>query len=178
MRRSTTVLGAILIPGCWYSALALHECGHALAAILLGSKRVRVELPLFGFSHTTREPDRHAVLTTVAGLLVGAMIPVIVWFGARSIGCAASRVLQIWAGFALILNGGYAAMDALLKGGDGGQLVRHGVPALLLIACGVLTAAAGLWTWHKLDRATPAGRADTVTASSLLLAGILSFLIW
>jgi hypothetical protein len=89
-----------------------------------------------------------------------------------------SRVLRIWAGFALILNGGYCAADAILQSGDGGQLVRADVPVWLLVVAGTVVLACGLWLWHRLDRVAPLTRADTVVALSLLLVGVSSFLVW
>ena len=168
----------LLLPGCWYSTLAAHELGHALAAALTGTKHIDVVLPVLGFSRTDRVPDHHVAITTAAGFVSGALIPTLLWWGSKRVAIDTSRVLRIWAGFALILNGGYCAADAILQSGDGGQLVRAGMPVWLLVVAGTIVLACGLWLWHRLDCVAPLTRADTMAALSLLLVGVSSFLVW
>lgn len=141
----------------WYASLAVHEAGHALAGTLAEAESIEIRFPLLGFSQTRLTGNGHPLFTTATGPAVGTVLPLafwLVWDRARWPG---RRLLRMWAGFALVLNGGYLAGDAILQGGDGGELIRAGAPAWPLVVVGAIGVAAGLWVWHTMGLAHSAG---------------------
>lgn len=157
MRCWSVARSVLVLAFCWYASLAVHEAGHALAGLLVGAETIDVELPLLGFSQTVMSGNDHPLRTTAAGLFAGAALPVALWLASDGLRAPGRRVLRFWAGFALVLNGGYLVGDAFVRGGDGGELIRHGAPAWLLIVLGLGGLGAGLWVWHGMGRAHTAG---------------------
>lgn len=159
----------------WYASLATHEAGHALAGVLTGAKSVHTHLPLLGFSRTDLSGDQHPLVTTAAGFVGGALVPLLIWLAAAAARVPGRTVLAFWSGFALVFNGAYLAADAVARAGDGAVLVREGTPVWAAILAGLLLGAAGLRIWHALGaypdpRAAPARfvAALTLLACSLI----------
>jgi hypothetical protein len=79
-----------------------------------------------------------------------------------------------FAGFCLIANGAYLAGDAIVRGGDGRDLIALGCPAWLLVLVGVPLIGLGLMLWHGLGPhfgLGPAqGRVDRRAAAAMTLA--------
>jgi hypothetical protein len=150
MRPRRIVTGVVTLAACWYASLAVHELGHVLGGLVAGADSIEVSMPLLGFSQTQLLGNDHPLFTTTAGLLVGALLPLLVWGIAEIARLLGRSVVRFWAGFALVLNGGYLAGDAFLLGGDAGELARAGVPSWLMLSIALPVCAAGLWVWHMM----------------------------
>ncbi len=64
--------------------------------------------------------------------------------------CGLFYLFQFFAGFCLIANGVYLGVGSFGGVGDAGDLLRHGSPPWMLIAFGLVSAAAGMWLWNGL----------------------------
>src|SRR4051794_16539235 len=138
---------------CWLGMEAIHEAGHALHAAVSGGRVVRVDLPLAGFSRTDVSPNPHPAFVAWGGPLWGAALPLAAWAAAAALvphGGRVRRGVQFFAGFCLIANGAYLGAGWVDRVGDAGDLMRHGTPAWVLVAYGVVATGAGLFLWHRL----------------------------
>jgi hypothetical protein len=86
------------------------------------------------------------------------VIPVALWLALRR--TRARAILQAFAGWCLIANGVYMAVGWIYRAGDAGELVRLRTPIPVLIAFGIVSAAAGLFLWHRLGARKQTERRD------------------
>ncbi|XAM00440.1 M50 family metallopeptidase [Phycisphaeraceae bacterium D3-23] len=145
---------AAVLAVSWYVMMAVHELGHALAAIATGGGVERIVLPLLGFSRTDIAPNPQPLGVAWAGPIAGVVLPVLLFMIAklalRKRCHLAQQTLCFFAGLCLLSNGVYLGLGWLDRVGDAGDLLRHGASVWQLIVFGALSSAAGLWFWHRL----------------------------
>ncbi|MCC7389115.1 MAG: hypothetical protein IT431_10140 [Phycisphaerales bacterium] len=164
----------VALAASWYASLATHEAGHALAGALTGAQSVHTHLPLLGFSRTDLAGDQHPLVTTAAGFVGGALVPLLIWLAAAAARVPGRTVLAFWSGFALVFNGAYLAADAVARAGDGAVLVREGTPVWAAILAGLLLGAAGLRIWHALGAHPDPRAAQFAAALTLLVCSLIA----
>jgi hypothetical protein len=167
------LLAAMVIYASWLTMMAVHESGHALAAILSGGHVQRVVLPLLGFSRTDVDPNPSPRLEIWAGPVWGMVVPLCLWLGAGqfwrkarsatgdgSIGPHSGPyecghvALSFFVGLCLIANGAYLAFGWTMTAGDAAELVKRGTPIWLLIAVGLPSLLGGFYIWHTIGSFT------------------------
>jgi hypothetical protein len=178
MRLRQIVLILSFLAFSWLAMQAVHECGHVLAALATGGRVEKVVLNPFALSRTDVAPNPHPLPVVWAGPLFGSALPVLAWaFISR---CRAPYVFlwRFFAGFCLVANGVYLVGGSFARGADPGDLLRLGVPQVVLIVVGGVGAACGLWLWHGQGEyfglGGSGGRVQTgaVVASVFLLAAL------
>jgi hypothetical protein len=156
-RRNLLILVLAAYPA-WLAFETVHEAGHVLNAWLSGGRVARVELPLLGFSRTDVSPNPHPLFVAAGGVVWGSLIPTAIWAGLPRRRAALRRSGQCFAGLCATGNGAYLACGWIDRTGDAGDLIKHGMPAVVLACSGGLLLALGLWMWHDLGRRPNAGR--------------------
>ena len=164
---------ATFLPFCWLAMQSVHESGHTLAAWATGGEVTRVELHPLAISRTDVMPNPRPLIVCWAGPLAGAVLPVIAYLIARLARCPGQFLFRFFAGFCLIANGVYIGVGAFDGIGDAGDLLRLETPIWMLIGFGLITAPAGLWMWHGLEKSFASADWRTAWISAALLAGIV-----
>lgn len=142
----------------WLSMMAMHEFGHVLNGWISGATLKGVRLPLVGFSQTEFTNNPHPLFVVWGGPIWGCLLPLAIFGGVKLLGTAAGAVrrygfLARWfAGFCLVVNGGYMAGGVFLGtgGGDPSVVLQHGGAMWQLLAFGLPAIAAGLYLWNGL----------------------------
>ena len=134
----------------WYGMMAVHEAGHCIGALVTGAVIDTVEIPVAGFSRTDFSGGSWPLLVVWAGPLLGAVMPVALLTLLRVVGARGRHALQFFVGFCLVANGTYIGLGAFAAAGDCGRMLAYGSPIWLLVAFGLVSFAAGLYTWHKM----------------------------
>jgi hypothetical protein len=147
-RLRQAVLIASTLLGSWLGVQAVHEAGHALAAVLTGGRVARVVLHPLTISRTDLAHNPMPLAVAWAGPLFGVAAPLLLWAAAALARLPGTFVLRFFAGFCLIANGAYLAAGSFHGIGDAGDLQRLGSPVWLLWLFGLATIPAGLWLWH------------------------------
>lgn len=150
MRGYSTLLIASTIVGSWMAMQAVHELGHVIGAWLTHAHVVRVELHPLAISRTEVAENALPLIVVWAGPLIGAILPVLVWFIAEKIRFEAAFVLRFFAGFCLVGNGLYIGVGSFDHVGDCHEMLRHGSAMWELWLFGALTTPIGFWLWHGL----------------------------
>ncbi len=174
-RRLTQVLLIASTLGfSWLAMMVVHELGHAMHLWLSGGSVERVVLHPWALSQTLAKTNPHPFWVALGGPLWGSLLPLAgYWIVGRT---APSRayLAALLAGFCLVANGAYLAGDALVRGGDGRELIVHGAPPWALPLVGLPMVAAGLWLWHGLGPrfglGPGAGRVDRRDAVGMAVA--------
>lgn len=136
-RWKKAALGCIVALWSWLMMQAVHESGHALAALLSGGRIARVVL--------------HPLPVVWSGPLFGAFAPLALWWVLRRRASIAVRwLLPVFAGFCLVANGGYLLTALWSPAGDTADLLRLGCPVALVAGVGVTLFAFGFAVWHGL----------------------------
>jgi hypothetical protein len=135
---------------CWLAMQAVHELGHVMGAAASGGRVAEVVLHPAKISYTRLAVNRHPLFVAWMGPIVGVTLPIAVLAAARGANVRGWYVFQFFAGFCLVANGAYLAFGSLDRVGDAGDLMRLGVPLLLLWLFGLVTIPIGLWLWHGL----------------------------
>lgn len=135
----------------WLGMMAVHELGHVLHLRVSGGTVDRVLLHPLAISYTQPGKNPHPLVVAWGGAVWGCMIPLGILASVRLLARPWTYLAAFFAGFCLIANGAYLAGDALLRGGDGRELVAHGSPPWLLVVSGVTAIAAGLLLWNGLS---------------------------
>lgn len=144
------VYRAFIVAACWYGMMAVHELGHVLGAWGTGGSVERVLLHPLAISRTDLAFHPRPLFVAWAGPIGGILLPVLAWGAARATHFRHTPLLQFFAGFCLIANGAYLAGGSFAEIGDCGDLLRHGAAIWQLWLFGGVTAATGLYTWHRL----------------------------
>jgi hypothetical protein len=166
-----------LVVTCWLGMMAVHECGHILAALCSGGRVQHLELPLVGFSRTDVNPNPYPILEIWAGPIFGAMLPFLVAQVFRSL-TIKSHLMGVFSGFCLLANGAYLTVGSLQRVGDAGNLVKSGSSLAMMWLVGVIFCVVGSWQWHQLGprlgctTQPRVGEVITAATVSLILVGI------
>ena len=161
-RWKRVALGLVVAVWSWLMMQAVHESGHALAAVLSGGRVAKVVLHPLAISRTDIEPNPHPLPVVWSGPLFGAFAPLALWWVLRRRAPIAVRwLLHLFAGFCLVANGGYLMTALWDPAGDSADLLRLGCPVALVAGVGLTLFAAGFAVWHGLGsgfgmRALPA----------------------
>ncbi len=136
----------------WLGFQAVHELGHCTGAWLTGGRVTSVVLHPLALSRMQLSHNPHPLLVAWSGPLGGIAIPLALW-GASVLARLRQRyLLRFFAGFCLVANGAYLAIDAFVRAGDGREIVAHGGSPVTLVVFGLAATAAGLRLWHGLGR--------------------------
>jgi hypothetical protein len=137
------------ILGSWLGMQAVHETGHALAAVLTGGRVAKVVLHPLTISRTDLAVNPHPLIVAWAGPVTGVLLPLALWGIVAALHMPGAFVLRFFAGFCLIANGAYIGVGSFEKIGDCGQLLQNGAALWQLCLFGAVTIPAGMWLWHK-----------------------------
>jgi hypothetical protein len=143
------LIGSFL-PLCWLAMQAVHELGHVLGAAATGGTVERVVLHPLTISRTDVSPNPCPLMVVWAGPVVGVILPFGLLFAAKGSKFQWTYLVQFFAGFCLIANGAYIGVDSLVRGGDGGDMLRHGSPIWCLCLFGIVAFPLGLYLWNGL----------------------------
>jgi hypothetical protein len=149
-RKTRAGLVAVGLISSWFGMQAVHELGHVTVAWLTGGVVERVVLHPLTISRTDVSPNPRPLAVAWAGPIVGSILPLTVAAMLRNKSRASRTCAEFFAGFCLIANGAYIGVGSLDGVGDAGDMLRHGSPPWLLVTFGIVSAAAGLWVWHRL----------------------------
>ena len=141
-----------LLPLCWLLMQAVHELGHALAAMATGGTISRVVLHPLTISRTDLTENPQPLFVVWAGPVVGVMLPAVAYAVCQTVRFRWAFLVRFLAGFCLVANGAYIGAGAFAGIGDCGEMLRLGTPAWCLWAFGVAGVAAGLGLWNGLGR--------------------------
>jgi len=144
------LFGICWLIGSWLAMMAIHESGHVLGGLLTGGKIACVVLHPLAISRTDLAVNPHPAVVVWAGPLIGALLPLSLWFGACLLKWSQTGLVQFFAGFCLIANGAYIAGGALEGIGDCGVMRQTGSPLWLMWGFGLVTVPVGFWLWHRL----------------------------
>ncbi len=164
----------------WLAMQAVHECGHVLAALATGGMVQKVVLHPLALSRTDVSPNPHSLVVVWAGPLLGSLLPLLGWALAVRWCLPYVFLWRFFAGFCLVANGVYLVGGSFARGADPGDLMRLGVPQVVLIAVGLAGTAYGLWLWHRQGHYFGLGasgadvQTGAVIASVLLLAAVVT----
>jgi hypothetical protein len=134
----------------WLGMMALHELGHVVHLRLSGGTVEKVVLHPLAISRTDAGDNPHPLFVAWGGPIWGCLVPLGVLLVARRLAASHAYLARFFAGFCLVANGAYLAGDALVRGGDGRDLIAHGTPPWLLVVFGVAAVAGGLSLWNGL----------------------------
>lgn len=160
-------------------AEAVHEAGHYLAHRAYGYQ-VGFILDPFGGSRTlgSSSPQEIWGLTTAAGpllnLALGSVMLVILWSRRKP----EILPLLLWGPVAYVQEGVNFSLGMLSPGSDADLLTRWGIPAVVLVALGLLLLAAGVVFISALLPLTGISPEDTFGRKfSVVSGGMVSFMI-
>ena len=142
---------AIAVLIAWFAMQAVHECGHVLAAWAAGGTVQRVVLHPLTISRTDVSPNPHPLIVAWGGPIFGVVAPLVLLAASKSYRTRCTQFLRFFAGFCMVANGAYIGAGSFYEIGDAGDLLRHGAPRWSLFGFGMITLAAGLWVWHRLN---------------------------
>lgn len=149
-RQHQVLLIAAMLAFAWLAMQAVHELGHAAAAVLSGGRVAEVILYPTTISYTRLSANPHPLFVAWMGPIAGAVLPFAACIIARVFRLRRWYLLQFFAGFCLIANGAYLAFGSLGEIGDAGDILRHGTRLWLLWLFGVVTISIGLRLWNGL----------------------------
>ncbi len=154
----------------WLAMQAVHEAGHVLHLGLTGGSVDYVILHPLAISYTHPAANPHPLAVAWGGAIWGCALPL----GFHLLARPCQYLSAFFAGFCLIANGAYLAGDAVVRGGDGRDLIALGCPAWLLVLVGLPLIGLGLRLWHGLGPhfglGAPQGRVDRRAAVGMALA--------
>jgi len=163
----------------WLGMQALHEFGHVVGAWATGAEVTRVVLHPCVFSRTDLGRNPHPLVVAWAGSVVGSGLALLAFLLAKVCRWPGVYLFRFFAGFCLIANGAYIACGPSDGGADTAVMMLHGSPRWIMVAFGVLTAALGLYLWHRqgprFGFGSARGKVDrkAVIVSALLLSAIV-----
>jgi hypothetical protein len=134
----------------WLGMMAVHELGHVLHLGLSGGTVDRVVLHPLTISRTDAGVNPHPLFVAWGGAIWGSLVPLSAILPVRMAARSYTYLARFFAGFCLVANGAYLAGDAFVRGGDGGDLIRHGTPPWALVALALPAIALGLYLWNGL----------------------------
>jgi len=144
------VYGVATLLLSWLLMQVVHEAGHVSAGWWVGDRVEKVVLHPLAISRTDLTPGNNVLLTTAAGPVLGALIPLVLWGMSLAFQAPIRHWLRFFAGFCLIANGAYLGLALFAPVGDAEVLLRHGAPRWALGLFGLVAVPAGLAMWHRL----------------------------
>ncbi|MFC1596653.1 hypothetical protein ACFL5Q_01770 [Planctomycetota bacterium] len=142
----------------WLGMMVVHEAGHVVHLGLSGGTVEKVVLHPLAISRTDPGENPHPLFVAWGGVIWGCLIPL----ATLGLICRLARpytyLARFFAGFCLTANGAYLLGDALVRGGDARELIRHGTPPWVLMVCGLAALGAGLTLWNGLGPRFGVGR--------------------
>ena len=157
---------AVLAYPCWLAMMAIHELGHVLHAWLSGGRVASIHFGLFEFSETELSSNPHPQFVAWGGPIWGCLIPLMGYALVLKLRAVRlQRLLGFFAGFCLIVNGGYIGIGWIDGVGDAGTLLRHGASRWAMALGGLAAMAGGMYLWHRVE-----SHHVTNTASSVLFS--------
>jgi hypothetical protein len=144
------VLIVSTLVGSWLGMQHVHELGHVAAAWLTGGRVAKVVLDPFTISRTDVAENPRPLLVVWGGPILGVLLPLAIWLGARTVRLPGTFVLRFFAGFCLIANGCYLGTGSFTHIGDAGDMLHHGAARWHLWLFAALTVPSGLWLWNGL----------------------------
>jgi hypothetical protein len=152
MTKKSVALIALVYPA-WLAMMAVHESGHMLHGWLSGGRVSAVHFGLFEFSRTELSYDPHPEFVAWGGPIWGCLIPLACWAVSMSVSAPRTqRLLCLFCGFCLIVNGGYIGVGWTIGAGDAGTLLKHGASEWEMTLVGLAAMAGGLYLWHRLGK--------------------------
>jgi hypothetical protein len=152
-RLHQTLLIGTFLPMCWLGMMAVHELGHVLGALATGGKVEKVVLHPLAISRTDVSPNPAPLSVVWAGPIVGVLLPVALFLAAKAGHCGWGYMLQFFAGFSSIANGGYIGAGSFGGTGnasDPGVMLRQGSPIWSLWLFAFVTFPLGFYLWNGL----------------------------
>jgi hypothetical protein len=134
----------------WLGMIIVHEFGHVVMAWAGGERVSKVILHPLVISRTDTSHEKHPLLVTWGGAVLGSLVPVSVWVLVKAFRLRFVYLFQFFAGFCLIANGCYLGVGSFLAVGDAGDLVRYGCPRWLMLLFGLVCVPIGLFLWNGL----------------------------
>lgn len=121
-------------------AVTLHELGHAVAGLALGSTSV---LRSNSVTYVPELTSADEVLAAAAGPVLSLVLGALVLLTLRDAGRGFGRLLALWTGLVSLQNfAGYLLIAPFARVGDTGQIMAIlGAPPLVYVASAVLGAA-------------------------------------
>ena len=177
-RASQFLLLATFIPLCWLLMQAVHELGHATAALATGGRVAKVVLHPLTISRTDTSGSAHPQVVVWAGPAVGAILPLAFLALFKAARWKWDYLARFFAGFCLIANGAICA-GSFAGVGDAGDLVRLGSPKWCLWLFGLVAVPLGLFFWNGLGASfglgVAKGKVDRRAAicSAVILAAVV-----
>jgi len=144
------LLGASTVLFSWNAMMVVHEAGHVAHLWATGGTVDQLVLHPLKISHTVPGENPHPLVVAIGGPIWGMLLPLLLWATVSLALPSRAYLARFFAGFCLVANGAYLAGDAWLQGGDGRQLVLHGLPPWSLPLAGLPAVAAGLALWNGL----------------------------
>lgn len=144
------LLVGTFLPLCWLLMQAVHEVGHIVFGLATGGTVAKVVLHPLTISRTDTLGSFHPLIVVWGGPAVGALAPLALWGIAKAMQQSWSYLLQFFAGFCLIANGGYLGAGSFSGAGDAGDLTRYGSPTWSLWLFAAITFPLGLYLWNGL----------------------------
>lgn len=139
----------------WLGMMAVHECGHVLAAWTSGGVVAHVDLHPLGFSRTQLTTNPCPLWVTWGGPLLGCLVPLAILVLVRITARDYTYLATFFAGFCLIANGAYLAGGAIYGGNtldDGAVILNNGGAIWQLLLFAAITVSAGLWMLNGLGK--------------------------
>lgn len=160
-------------------AMLLHEVGHAIAFWCTGGSVMRISVHPFSWSYTYGASSLHPQLVTWAGALFGIVCGLSLLFSVRLSKSPWLTPVVVTALCALLVNGLYLGVDAVMRGGgDGTSLARMGTPVwLLMFFGGTLILAGTVAAAVLMPRMGLTREMDVLTRLIMLAVGIGPYLI-
>ncbi len=161
----------------WLAMTAVHELGHVLSAWLSGGVVTRVVLHPLEFSRTDVSPNPHPLRVAWGGPMWGTLVPLAVYVAVRFAARPYAYLAAFLAGFCLIANGAYLAVDSFFPAGDdAGVILHHGGAQWQLVGFGVPCVAAGLYLFDglgsKFGLGSAAGKVDRRAAVGVAIGSL------
>ena len=162
-----TLIASILCLS-WLGMMIVHEFGHVVMAWASDERVSKVVLHPLVISRTDTSHEKHPLLVTWGGAVLGSLVPVSVWVLVKAFRLRFVYLFQFFAGFCLIANGCYLGVGSFLAVGDAGDLVRYDCPRWLMLFFGLVCVPIGLFVWNGLGpqfgRGEAEGKVDHIAA--------------
>jgi hypothetical protein len=157
---------------------AVHELGHVLAAWATGGRVAKVQLHPLAISYTLLSANPSPLVVAWMGPIFGDIIPLVAWLIARRLRLRCAFLLQFFAGFCCVANGGYLVGGSVYEMGDARDLLQSGASRWQLFGFGFVFVAIGLYCWNGLGRYFGFGelaeKVDSKIAIAVTLIAVLA----